>query len=410
MNGIEVILSKRLYKPGESIYGAIFYRQIHPSNVDSLTVQIRCTLKCSHQGNVIDECLFLSSAEVFHFESPYPIGYYVFPFKLNLPSFLDNSSYFSSPSSPSDYFILEYDVTASALSGSQTVFTSKSPFFAFSSSNNYREQESVNQTVRANKFSPEVCVTRRFLEPSVLQLDTAIKGVGPQKKVFSGFSLILTQKDSFYELGNPVTITASTSTSEHLHIDSVSYRLLRHVELNPTLCNLAKIEADSIKFSDVLFGVIRPAISDNAGTDRVELPLPPASFGECIWTTDEDRISCRYEVEVSISSSLESNLLSSSRASVECPPIIFTLPITVVPPKTIGEPSLPDWTSLCLVALAEDEWNASPRLSSFHSNPCQTVKISGGQRGSAGVSPRVVQENPEFRKIPVLRHLGATHF
>lgn len=148
-----------------------------------------------------------------------------------------DSFYFFSPSCPNDYFILEYDVTASALSGSQTVFISKSPFFTFSSSNAYEEQESANQAVRSDKYSPEVCVMRRFLESSVLQVNTTVtvKGVGSQKKVLPGFSLKLTRKDPFYELGNPVTITALTSTSEHLHIDSISYRVGLFCLTNPLI-------------------------------------------------------------------------------------------------------------------------------------------------------------------------------
>lgn len=101
-------------------------------------------------------------------------------------------------------------------------------------------------------------------------------------------------------------------------------------------------------------------------------------------------------MEVSIASSLDASLLSSSKAAFECPPITFTIPVVVVPPSTASESSLPHWASLCLVALTEDEWIASSKFSKKDrsespSSPCQTVMISGGKRGPGSVSPRRVQ-------------------
>nr|CDS31415.1 conserved hypothetical protein [Hymenolepis microstoma] len=342
----------------------------------------------------------------------YPVGYYVFPFELNLSTSIDNSVYFYSPSYPGDFFIREYDITACALSSSQTVLTSKTKFFIYSNKNFIANQEPVAETIRTNKYSPKVYITRHCPESSVLQIDTAIV---IQRKSTPGFSLKLIQKDPPYELGDSVIIVISPTLSDYHHIDSVSYRLLRHVEVNPGFCDAANGETKTSKFTDVLFGVIRPAFSDSGEKDQIELPLPPASYTECIWTTDMTRISYHYEVEVSIASSLNPSLLSSSKAAVECPPITFTIPVLVVPPSTVPESSLPHWTSLCLVALTEDEWNTylnfskKDRLESL-SSPCQTIVISNGKRGSAGISPLKVQENPEFIKIPVLRHLGASHF
>ena len=38
--------------------------------------------------------------------------------------------------------------------------------------------------------------------------------------------------------------------------------------------------------SDVLFGSIRPALTSDIESDRVELPLPSASITDCVWTTN----------------------------------------------------------------------------------------------------------------------------
>ncbi|VDL61306.1 unnamed protein product, partial [Hymenolepis diminuta] len=303
------------------------------------------------------------------------------------------STYFHSLSCPGDFFIYEYDVTAYALSGSQTVLNSKTPFFIYSNHNSSNNQEPIAETIRSNKYSPEVYITRHFPESTVVQIDTAI---AVSKKSTPGFSLRLTQKHSLYELGNSVAIAVSPTLSDHLHIDSVSYRLLRHVEISAGLCGVANGETEKSKFSDVLFGVIRPALTDSVETDQIDLPLPPASRSECIWTTNGTRISCHYEVEVSIASSLDASLLSSSKAAFECPPITFTIPVMVVPPSTVSESSLPHWTSLCLVALTEEEWIVSSNFSKKDrsespSSSCQTVVISGGKRGPGSVSPRCVQ-------------------
>ncbi|VDM18471.1 unnamed protein product [Hydatigera taeniaeformis] len=199
-----------------------------------------------------------------------------------------------------------------------------------------------------------------------------------------------------------------------MHIDSISYRLLRHVKLNSSLTGTT----DDSHISDVLFGVIRPAVTHDTSTDVIELPLPCASLNDCVWTTSGTLFSCRYEVEVSIAVSLDSSL-TATVGNAEYPSISFTLPVNVVPPDTCEAPALPAWTSLCLVALAEDEAGLSlqsskPDSQEWHdlpggsTGPCQTVRIHGGQRGAAGLTPSAAQGNPEFRKIPVFRHLGAT--
>ncbi|VDN97501.1 unnamed protein product [Rodentolepis nana] len=353
----------------------------------------------------------------------HPIGYYVFPFELklstsidskqfiSLEAFVDSANFFSL-SCPGDFFIREYDVTACAFSDSQTVLTNKTNFFIHSNKSFTDNQESVVETIRSNKYSPKVCITRHFPESSVLQIDTVIV---IQRKSSPGFSLRIAQKDPPYELGTSVIIVVSPTLSDYHHIDSVSYRLLRHVEANPGFCDIANGETEANKFTDVLFGVIRPAFNDSVENDQIELPLPPASYTECVWTTNMAQISYRYEVEVSIASSLNPSLLPSSKAAFECPPIVFAIPVVVVPPSAVPESSLPQWTSLCLFALTEDEWNTSSDFSKKDqsgslSSPCQTVVVSGGKRGPAGISSLKVQENPEFTKIPVLRHLGASHF
>ncbi|KAL5110230.1 hypothetical protein TcWFU_004346 [Taenia crassiceps] len=199
-----------------------------------------------------------------------------------------------------------------------------------------------------------------------------------------------------------------------MHIDSISYRLLRHVKLNSSLISAS----DDSQVSDVLFGAIRPSVTRDAVTDLVELPLPCASPSDCVWTTNGFSFSCRYEVEVSIAISLDSSIIASV-GNVEYSPITFTLPVKVVPPQTCKTLCLPSWTSLCLVALAEGESGVSSHLSKavyqewsdlpgVSCAPCQTVRIQGGQRGAGGLTASSAQGNPEFRKIPVFRHLGAT--
>lgn len=124
---------------------------------------------------------------------------------------------------------------------------------------------------------------------------------------------------------------------------------------------------------------------------------PCLIMAQCLWYCIAfHTFQCRYEVEVSIASSLDPNLLSSSKATAECPAITFTIPVNVVPPGVTSDPPLPDWTSLCLVALTEDEWAYSPRTtrkerSVSATNPCQSVSISGCKRGSASVTPRRVK-------------------
>ncbi|VDK22935.1 unnamed protein product [Taenia asiatica] len=159
--------------------------------------------------------------------------------------------------------------------------------------------------------------------------------------------------------------------------------------------------SDDSQVSDVLFGTIRPAVTRDAVTDSVELPLPCASPSDCVWTTSGSFFSCRYEVEVSIAISLDASI-TATVGEVEYSPITFTLPVKVVPPQTCKAPCLPAWTSLCLVALAEGETGVSPRLSKEPYQewcdlpgasyaPCQTVQIHGGQRGAGGLTPSAAQ-------------------
>ncbi len=53
--------------------------------------------------------------------------------------------------------------------------------------------------------------------------------------------------------------------------------------------NRAKVESSSSH--EILFGIIRPAVTENTKLDRVELPLPSASPQEYVWTTDNDIFS-----------------------------------------------------------------------------------------------------------------------
>lgn len=53
------------------------------------------------------------------------------------------------------------------------------------------------------------------------------------------------------------------------------------MKLNSSLISTS----DDSQVSDVLFGAIRPAVTRDAVTDLVELPLPCASLSDCIWTT-----------------------------------------------------------------------------------------------------------------------------
>ncbi|CDS42096.1 expressed conserved protein [Echinococcus multilocularis] len=321
--------------------------------------------------------------------------------------------------------MVEYDVTACALNGSCKIFIAKSRFFTFTPINFKEVPKNTVKTLRPSTNGPEVNMKMHSSAPFALQVDTTLvmdKGIkkldmlatNASKKALPGVSVKFSTKDPCYSLGDCVTVTSSPSISEHMRIDSISYRLLRHVKLKSSLASTP----DDSQVSDVLFGAIRPAVTHDAVTDLVELPLPCASLNDCVWTTDGSLFSCRYEVEVTIAISLDSSI-TTTVGNIEYPPITLTLPVKVVPPQTSKEPCLPPWTSLCLVALAEGEPGVSPQLSkaviqewgnlpgaSFA--PCQTVRIRGGQRGAAGLTPSAAQSNPEFRKIPVFRHLGAT--
>ncbi|KAL5968350.1 hypothetical protein TSMEX_003942 [Taenia solium] len=235
--------------------------------------------------------------------------------------------------------------------------------------------------------------------------------INTPKMTLPGVSLKFATKDPCYTLGGCVTVTSSSSISEHMHIDSICYRLLRHMKLNSSLISTS----DASQVSDVIFGTIRPAVTRDAVTDLVELPLPCASLNDCVWTTSGSFFSCRYEVEVSIAISLDASI-TATVGDVEYSPITFTLPVKVVPPQTCKAPCLPAWTSLCLVALAEGETGVSPHLSKepyqewcdlpgASCAPCQIVQIHGGQRGAGGLTPSAAQgmlsptnnENSEYR-------------
>ena len=101
-------------------------------------------------------------------------------------------------------------------------------------------------------------------------------------------------------------------------------------------------------------------------------------------------------MEVSIAASLDASITASG-SNVQCPPITFVLPVIVIPPGSSKEACLPAWTSLCLIALAEDESSASsPQLRKGHPQewqvtPCQTIKLPGSKRGPGGLTPSAVQ-------------------
>lgn len=95
--------------------------------------------------------------------------------------------------------------------------------------------------------------------------------------------------------------------------------------------------------------------------------------------------------------------LSASKSSIECPPITFVFPVFVTPPEDSRKTCLSAWTSLCLVALAGEESDASPPYllskSSYQewcATPCQTVKIPRSKRGTSAPSLSVVQGRPHF--------------
>ncbi|VDD82565.1 unnamed protein product, partial [Mesocestoides corti] len=308
----------------------------------------------------------------------------------------------------------DYNVTAFATVDSQTTLFARSTFFAWSPADCVELQSSINQQIRLGKCIPEVLAFQKTLscDPFAAQLDTtivtnlesksleSISGITSNKNV-PGVSVKLSIQNSSFALDSAVGVVASSSTSEYMHIDSISYRLLRYLELKPSLIGSACDNDEPVAVCDVLFGVIRPAVTGDIYSDRVVLPLPFSSIADCIWTTDNAYFSCRYDVEVSIATSLDP-IVTTTDANVECPPIILKLPVSLVPPTTFDEAPLPAWTSLCLVALADDDLDW-PSFSALHEfvgvqnaifAPCQTVKIPGGLRGPAGLNPTFVRDSP----------------
>ncbi|KAL7064038.1 hypothetical protein AAHC03_05206 [Spirometra sp. Aus1] len=241
-----------------------------------------------------------------------------------------------------------------------------------------------------------------------------------------------------HELGDPITLVSSSKATKTLQINSTSFRLVRHIELTRQLLDISKspdstVQAEKIRLSEVLFGTILPAVTNSTSEfqiDLIQLALPPLSRSDFTASADSPFFRCFFEIEVSISLSPGPLDSTSEKADAECVSMVFKVPVQVIPPRTLsplaagmpGRPVEPLWLSVCLVAMAENE--LAPRtgqrlslgkslLSGRHSfdlpfKACQTVNIHGGKRGPAGLSPREVQAIPDFTRIPVLRHLGAT--
>lgn len=137
-------------------------------------------------------------------------------------------------------------MTACALNGSRTIFIAKSTFFAFSPVDFNEVPEDTIQTLKPSRNGPEVNIRIYSSAPSDSQVDTTLimdKGIkksdvfaiNAPKRTLPGVSLKFAAKDAFYTLGDCVTITSSSSISEHMHIDSVSYRVSYYLHI---ICNL----------------------------------------------------------------------------------------------------------------------------------------------------------------------------
>uniref|UniRef100_A0A0V0J5J8 Arrestin C-terminal-like domain-containing protein n=1 Tax=Schistocephalus solidus TaxID=70667 RepID=A0A0V0J5J8_SCHSO len=447
MNGIEICLSKQVYKPSETVYGAVFMRIICPTEIDSLSIQIECSLTYKSLSVNISKEFSQPPVEIFSWTSPLDVGFFVFPFRLPLmKDSISSIGLSSSAAAVGSYqLIVNYQASAFASRGLRRLLSCHSIFYVFSLPISPSEEKNFEKSVIFTSQGNEINVSLslKSKDPWSIILRGGPKSTNCPEKEAENTEASREASDLFvnialernqHELGDPITLVSSSKATKTLQINSTSFRLVRHVELTPQLLDISKsvgsiAQTEKIRLSEVIFGSILPAVTNSMSEfqiDVIQLALPPISRSDFTASVNCPFFRCVFEIEVSVSLSPGPQDLTSEKSTdAECVSMVFKVPVQVIPPKTLfpltagmpGRQVEPLWLSVCLVAMAENE--SAPRTAqrlSFSKSllggrhgfdvPCQTVNIRGGKRGPAGLSPREVQGYVTSQNSPFYLYFG----